>query len=114
MWRGHLRAELGRIELKTLALGVIIGLKKMTGCYLRIRHPNRFQILHGDLIGCNQTYLRTHLRAHVGQGHALLHAQAAHSVACKFNSLVIATVHAELANHVQHHVFGTDPFLQRA
>ena len=43
-----------------------------------------------------------------------MHAQAQHRVAGKFNRLVLAAVHAEAADHVQHHVLGADPGGQAA
>ena len=114
MRRSHLRAQLRRLKIKTLAIGVVIGFKILALLNDIIRHTHRFQIITCGVVGCDQPHLGPHLGTHVGEGHALLHTQTANGVACKFNCLVVTTIHAKLANHVQHHVFGTNTFLKCA
>ena len=62
----------------------------------------------------NQPGLRAQLGAHVGQRHALVHGQRLHRSTAKFNRLVLAAVHAEAGNHVQHHVLGANAGSQPA
>ena len=112
--RGHLRAQLRRLKIKSLAISALIGFKIITLLNDSFRETYRFQIITRGAVGCNQSHLGPHLSTHVGEGHALLHTQPANCVARKFNSLIVATIHAELANHVQHHVFGTNAFLKCA
>ena len=114
MWRCHLRTQLSGIEIKALKVGRFVGLEIITLLNDFLRNTHGFQIVARDVVGCNQAHLSAHLCAHVGQRHALLHAKAANCFARKLNGLVVAAVHAKLANHVQHHVFGANAFLQCA
>ena len=60
----------------------------------------------GGRIGRDQAGLRTELGTHVGERHPLLHRQSRDRRPGELDGLVAAAVHAEAAEHVQHHVLG--------
>jgi hypothetical protein len=107
--RRELGTERGRVE-------VVLHIETA-----RVRRPGRAIAVAGQgrsaglaqpaprhVIGCDEPGLRAELRAHVAQGHALLHRQRAHGVARELHGLVVGAVHAEARDHGQHHVLGAD------